>query len=193
MARTRFGFALAGIALWLTAHSSLAAIVPPLSQPSWKELSAEQQRVLAPLATEWDKLESYRRKKWLGVAERYKSQSPDEQARVDRNMKAWARLTPDERKQARDKYLKLQKASPERKEAVKQKWEAYKELPESERARLKAEAAKKPSPRPPTSKHPVAPAKAAAPAKPSHTPATSLPAKLPASPPPATVPQPGPR
>jgi hypothetical protein len=71
-------------------------------------------------------------------------------------MTDWAKLTPDERKRARDQYMSLQNAPPEKKEAVKQKWQEYKELPESEKARLKAEAAKKPTPRPAPSKTPAA-------------------------------------
>jgi hypothetical protein len=57
---------------------------------------------------------------------------------------------------AREKYQSLQKAPPEKKEAVKQKWEEYKELPESEKSRLNAEAARKPTPRPAPSKPAVA-------------------------------------
>lgn len=154
MARTRFGLAVA-IALWLVAPISSAVIVPPLSQPSWSELSAEQKRVLAPLAGEWDKLDGFRRKKWLGIAQRYQALSPDEQTRIQRRMTSWAKLTPDERKRARDQYKSMQKAPPEKKEAVKLKWEEYKELPEGEKARLKAEAARKPTPRPAPSKPPA--------------------------------------
>lgn len=155
MARTRFGLAL-GISLWLLAHSGYAAIVPPLPQPTWKELSAEQQRILTPLAGEWDKMEGFRRKKWLGIAQRYQSMTPDEQNRMQRRMTSWAKLTPEERKRARDKYLSLQKASPEKKEAVKTKWEQYKELPEAEKARLAAEAARKSTRRPVKAKPPEA-------------------------------------
>lgn len=156
MARARFGLVLA-VALWLAAPFSHAVIAPPLSQPSWSELSAEQKRVLAPLSGEWDKMDGFRRKKWLGIAQRYQSLSPDEQARMQRRMTAWAKLTPDERKRARDQYKSLQKAPPEKKEAVKQKWEEYKVLPESEKARLKAEAARKPTPRPAPSKAAIVP------------------------------------
>lgn len=156
MARTRLGFVL-GVSLWLLAQSGQAAITPPLPQPSWKELSSEQQRILAPLSGEWDQMEGFRRKKWLGIAQRYQSLSPDEQTRMQRRMTAWAKLTPEERKRARDQYLSLQKASPEKKEAVKMKWQEYKELPEADKARLKAEAASRPTPRPAPSK-PMAPA-----------------------------------
>lgn len=156
MARARLGLAFA-VALWLVAPISNAAIVPPLSQPSWIELNAEQKRTLAPLAGEWDKMEGFRRKKWLGIAQRYQTLSPDEQTRMQRRMTAWAKLTPDERKRARDQYKSLQKAPPEKKEAVKLKWQEYKDLPEGEKARLKAEAASRPTPRPAPSKVPTAP------------------------------------
>lgn len=158
MARARFGLILA-VALWLASPLGHAVIVPPLSQPSWSELNAEQKRVLAPLSAEWDKLDGFRRKKWLGIAQRYPSLSVEEQARMQRRMTDWAKLTPDERKRARDKYKSLQQATPEKKESVKLKWQEYKELPESEKSRLKAEAAQKPTPRPAPSKKATAPPK----------------------------------
>lgn len=156
MARVRVGLILA-VAFWLAFPPSHAAIVPPLSQPSWSELTAEQKRVLAPLSSEWDSMEGFRRKKWLGIAQRYQSMAPGEQARMQRRMTDWAKLTPDERKRARDKYRSLQKAPAEKKEAVKLKWQEYKDLPESEKTRLKTEAARKPTPRPAPSKPTVAP------------------------------------
>ena len=156
MARARFGLILA-VALWLAAPLSHAVILPPLSQPSWAELSAEQKRVLAPLSTEWDKMNGFHRKKWLGIVKRYPSLSAEEQVRMQRRMTDWAKLTPDERKRAREKYKALQKNAPEQKEVVKLKWQEYKELPESEKIRLKAEATQKPTPRPAPSKPAVAP------------------------------------
>lgn len=117
------------------------AVVPPLKQPTWLELSQEQQRILTPLAGEWDQLESWRRKKWLGIAARYSSMSEEEQARVQRRMVDWVKLSPSERRAVRDKYLNLQKAPPEHKEVLRQKWDEYKQLPDEEKQRLKAEAA----------------------------------------------------
>lgn len=156
MARARFGLILA-VALWLASPLGHAVIVPPpLSQPSWTELDAEQKRVLAPLSTEWDKMNGFHRKKWLGIVQRYRSLSPDEQTRMQRRMTDWAKLTPEERKRARENYKLLQKDPPEKKEAVKLKWQEYKELPESEKSRLKAEATQKPTPRPAPSKQAVA-------------------------------------
>jgi len=151
MARAHFGLIFA-VALWLAAPLSHAVVTPPLPQPSWAELNTEQKRALAPQAGEWNKMDGLHRKKCLGIAQRYPSLSPDEQARMQRRMTDWAKLTPDERKRAREKYQSLKKAPPEKKEAVKLKWQEYKELPESEKNRLKAEATRKPTPRPAPSK-----------------------------------------
>lgn len=163
MARTQFRIILA-LALWFASPLSHANVALPLTQPSWTELSPEQKRILAPLVADWDKMEAFRRKKWLGIAQRYPTLSPEEQARMQRRMTDWAKLTPEERKRARDKYKSLQKASPERKEAVIQKWQEYKELPESEKARLKAEATRKGTPRPSPSRPAVSSSKSPTPA-----------------------------
>lgn len=146
MARTRLGIILA-VALWLASPLGHAAVTPPLSQPSWVELNTEQKRVLAPLSAEWDTMDGFRRKKWLGIAQRYQAMGADEQVRMQRRMTDWAKLTPDERKRARDQYKSLQKAPPEKKAAVKLKWQEYRDLPESERAQLKADASQQPVPR----------------------------------------------
>ena len=53
---------------WAAPTSAVIATPP---QPAWEELQTEQRTVLSPLANEWDKLENFRRKKWLGIAERY--------------------------------------------------------------------------------------------------------------------------
>lgn len=134
------------LALALT-NPANAVIIPPLKQPNWADLAPQQREALAPLAGEWDKLESYRRKKWLGIAQRYPAMSAEEQQRVQHRMKAWANLTPEQRKQAREKYKTLQKVPPEQRQAVNQKWQEYKNLPDAEKARLNQKASRKPQPK----------------------------------------------
>ena len=173
MARARFGLFLA-VALWLASSLGHAVPLPPLSQPSWTELSTEQKRILSPLSAQWDKMNGFQRKKWLGIAKRYSSLSTEEQARLERRMTDWAKLTPDERKRAREKYKSLQKGPPEKKEATKLKWQEYEELPDSEKTRLKAEAAQKPTPRPaPTKKTEAAKPPPVSPPTPNGPPSTS--------------------
>ena len=161
--------AIVAVTLGPTFVAPAFAIVPSLKQPTWLELTAEQKQILAPLAGEWDGLEAWRRKKWIGIAQRYPAMNSEEQARIQRRMIDWVKLSPDERKAAREKYKHLQKAPPEDKEAIKQKWQEYKQLPEDERQRLKEEAAKaKPLPKPGRA---AAPAAAVAAPKPAEAPA----------------------
>ncbi|MFA7269361.1 MAG: DUF3106 domain-containing protein [Sterolibacterium sp.] len=139
MART-FSAIIVGITLTFALALSSpanAAVLSPLKQPSWTELSPQQREILAPLANEWDKLEYYRRKKWLGIAQRYPAMSAEEQRRLQLNMKTWVNLSPEERKLAREKYKALKKAPPEQRQTVTQKWLEYKNLPEEEKERLK--------------------------------------------------------
>lgn len=140
MARALFAVVVA-VALGLFSPQPAHAVVPPIKQPSWVELNVEQREILAPLAGEWDDLEYSRRKKWLGIAERYPSMKAEEQARIQRRMVDWVKLSPEERKLAREKFKNLQKSPPEQKESIKQKWQEYKELPDEEKQRLQAEAA----------------------------------------------------
>lgn len=145
MARAFLAVCAVALGLLLSPYSHAA--VPQITQPTWVELSPQQKQILAPLAGEWDKLESWRRKKWVDVAKRYPAMKPEEQQRVQRRMSDWAKLTPQERDVARKEYKDLKKAPPEHKEAIKQKWQEYKELPEDEKKRLKAQAAAKPIPK----------------------------------------------
>lgn len=108
---------------------------PP--QPSWSLLSAQQKIILSPLAADWDKMEYIRRKKWLGIAERFPKMTQDEQTRVQQRMKEWASLTPEQRAKVRDTYKEFNQLPPEKKQAVKQKWETYSSLSEEEKQRLR--------------------------------------------------------
>src|SRR6266704_3164467 len=86
---------------------------------------------------------------------------PDEQARVQRRMQAWAKLTPKERQAARERYKKMEKLPPDKKLGLKQQWEEYNRLPEQERRKLGS-----------TPRKPAAPARPAnSPAEPSSPPA----------------------
>lgn len=178
---------LAGIALAtaLTLSSSAdAAIVPVLKQPSWVELTPQQREILAPLATEWDKLEIYRRKKWLGIAQRYPGMSADEQQRLQERMKTWINLSAEDRKRAREQYKTLKKAPPEQRQVVNQKWQEYKNLPDADKEKLKQMAVRKPQPKSGAGKGPNPVVIAPTPSLPGPAPTPSAaPATVPLAPP----------
>ena len=91
-------------------------------QPDWSQLTAEQQQILAPLASDWNNFDERRRKKWLLTAKRYPKMKPEQQQRLQTQMQDWAKLTPEQRTIARENYKKLAKQPPEKREVVKQKW-----------------------------------------------------------------------
>ncbi len=103
-------------------------------RPLWSELSPKQQAVLAPLAAEWDRLDTTRRKKWVTIATRFPKMKPDEQVRLQRRMQAWAALTPDQRRVARDNYKALRQLPRPQPGELRQKWEQQKQSPIPEAA-----------------------------------------------------------
>ena len=111
-----------------------------VDKPLWKDLSPPQQVALDPLKGEWDHMEGVRKQKWLDIANRYSSMNPDEQQRIQEKMRAWIKLTPEQRRVARENYTLSKKIDKSQKSA---QWEQYKQLPEEEKRKLAADAAAK--------------------------------------------------
>ena len=134
---------IAGLAISLALAGPLQADPPTTAilgtppQPGWSLLSTQQKIILAPLAGDWDQMENIRRKKWLGIAERFPKMTGDEQARVQERMREWASLTPAQRAKVRDSYKEFNQLDTEKKLAVKKKWEAYSNLSEEEKIRVR--------------------------------------------------------
>ena len=194
-ARTLFLSAVAGWALAATLAGAPAtaqtaaapgAVRTPLAdKPQWAELTRPQQVALEPLRGEWDYLDGVRKQKWLDIANRYASMKSDEQGRVHERMRDWLKLTPEERRLARENYTLSKKMEKGQKSA---QWEQYQALPEEEKRKLAADAAlKKQVTNLPHKTQPkaVAPIKPAAPAAPVvQPPASTPPPGNPALPPP---------
>ena len=105
-------------------------------RPAWAELTADQQMIIAPLKADWDSLDPERRRKWLGIANRYSKMKPEAQERVQRRMQAWASLTPEQRRQARENYKRIAKQRAEKRDKLHEAWAAYQALPPHERQSL---------------------------------------------------------
>ena len=144
MARPLFANLALTLALGLLLGADARASVPT-AQPGWAELTPQQRQVLRPLASDWGKMDSPRRKKWLSIAERYPSMRPEEQERLQRRMKGWSNLSPEQRALARKKFMEMKKAPPEKREAIRQKLEEYEQLPSDEKQRLQRKTPKKPA------------------------------------------------
>lgn len=133
-----------GVILALALGVAEAAAEPPPTavigtppQPAWQQLSPQQKTILAPLAKDWDKMENIRKRKWLGIVERYPAMTADQQSRMQERMREWATLTPEQRAKVRDTYKDFTQLPAEQKRVVREKWEAYSNLPSDEKQRLR--------------------------------------------------------
>jgi hypothetical protein len=105
--------------------------------PAWHTLSSEQRAALAPLQSDWPAIDPTRKAKWLDLANRYPKMPASEQQRMQARMTEWARMSPQERAQAR---LNFQQAKQLPEQERQDQWHAYQSLPESERKALASRA-----------------------------------------------------
>lgn len=116
-------------------------VIKTADKPVWSQLSPAQQVALEPLHGEWDAMEGVRKQKWLELANHFATMKPEEQQRVHEKMRAWVKLTPDQRKLARQNYAQAKTISPVEKSAT---WESYKQLPVEQKQKLAEQAVHKP-------------------------------------------------
>jgi hypothetical protein len=119
------------------APPALAVEIPGLpSNPlSWANLTDAEHVALAPFAGEWDSFSDERKRKWIKIASRYAKMSPEAQKRLHDRMTEWVRMTPDQRRVARENYQVSKQVS---REARQKAWKAYQQLPEDQKERLAA-------------------------------------------------------
>lgn len=122
-------------------QGALAAEAVPVraaeSTPRWSDLSPSQHAALAPLRQDWSTIDADRKRKWLEVAGKFPSMTPDDRSRVQDRMAEWARLSPAERGRARLQFQETRKLSPKDRH---ERWEAYQSLPPEQRRALASAA-----------------------------------------------------
>ena len=125
--------ALAALAAVLLASALPGAYGAPKDRgTAWAALTADQQQVLAPLAGEWSKLARDQKVKWIGISKRYPKMKAEAQKRVQARMQRWAKLTPEQRWEAREQYRSIRKAASNRQE-LRKYWAEYQALPPHEK------------------------------------------------------------
>ncbi|WP_395007167.1 DUF3106 domain-containing protein [Undibacterium sp.] len=107
------------------------------NKTSWKNLSLEEKKALAPLANEWDKMDATRQKKWLGVSHKYSNMKPEEQQRVQERIKTWVKMTPEQRMSVRENFANTAKKSPEQKSI---QWQQYQQLSDEDKMKFANQA-----------------------------------------------------
>ena len=123
---------------------TLAVELPGLSSNNsplaWSRLSSAEHLALAPFAGVWDSFSDERKRKWIKIAARYPKLSPDAQKRLHDRMTEWVRMTPDQRRVARENY-QVSKELP--RETRQNAWKTYQQLPEEQKERLAASERKR--------------------------------------------------
>jgi len=102
---------------------------------SWARLTPAQRVALAPFADQWDAFSDARKRKWLKIAARFPKMTLNEQKRLQERMAEWARMTPEQRRVARENYQVAKDLSAQARERA---WNAYQQLPAEQKERLAA-------------------------------------------------------
>jgi hypothetical protein len=125
------------------AHSKTTAIPVKIPDGTWESLSTNQQKVLAPLESDWDYMLPDSRKKWIQVANIYPKMSTPDQERLQSRMTSWSNLSQKDRRIARENYLASLKFPAEKKAEA---WSAYQKLSDEQKKKLaEMESKRKPN------------------------------------------------
>ena len=97
------------------AHSKSTGIPEKKPDGTWEGLKPAQQKILAPLESDWDYMLPESRKKWMQVANLYPRMKEQDQARLQSRMVGWSSLSQKDRRVARENYLSSLKFPAEKK------------------------------------------------------------------------------
>lgn len=100
---------------------------------TWKQLTPEQRRALAPLASSWSSISEVQKSKWLVLSQNFAKLSEVEQNKLHDRMTDWATLSPQQRTRARLNFAETKDITAEEKEAL---WQAYQALSSEEKKNL---------------------------------------------------------
>ena len=101
--------------------------------PNWNQLSPQQREALAPLAGQWATIPADSKRKWIEIADKYPQLSPEGKARMQARMAEFARLTPEQRRTARENFQRAYELPLESRESAVQQ---YKALPPDKKKEL---------------------------------------------------------
>ena len=138
-----FGVSLANAQSTGASHGKTTGVPEKKPDGTWEGLSPGQQKILAPLESDWDFMLPESRKKWILVANLYPKISEVDQVRLQSRMTGWSNLSQRDRRIARENYLSSLKFPAEKKAEA---WSAYQKLSDEQKKKLaEMEAKKKPN------------------------------------------------
>ena len=114
-------------------HGKATGIPEKKPDGTWESLKPGQQKILAPLESDWDYMSPDSRKKWIQVVNLYPKMSEADQQRLQSRMTSWSQLSQKDRRIARENYLSSLKFPAEKKAEA---WSAYQKLSEEQKKKL---------------------------------------------------------
>lgn len=135
--QTRFSQLRAILAgLVLAAGSATAYAV---QAPTWGELGAAEQRLLAPLAERWNQLAPERRLRLRQGAHLWAGMSTEQRRTAQQRLKEWNAMSPQRRERIRVLYQRFKKLPAAVQERLRHRYEWFQSLPAEQQQRLRRE------------------------------------------------------
>lgn len=101
---------------------------------SWRQLSAAEREILAPLSDSWDKLPPYRQQQLLRQA---RQTPPEKREALHRELEYWRNLSAEQQRQRQQQRERFESLSPEQREKVLRARERFKNRPPEEQEKLR--------------------------------------------------------
>lgn len=102
----------------------------------WSNLSAEQQRMLAPLQGEWAQMHPWRQHRLAHHATRWATLPAARQQEIRNRLTRWAAMTPEQRRQLRDNARAFHDLTPAQQAKVTEAFQRFQSLTPAERHAL---------------------------------------------------------
>ena len=113
---------LAAFVLALGLAGTARAYDPKTPQTPWAQLSSEEQRILGPVAQDWERMPGFQQQRLIASARRYPTLQPIQKERFEDRIRDWAAMTPEQRRAARETFQGLRKLPPERQHELRERW-----------------------------------------------------------------------
>jgi hypothetical protein len=103
---------------------------------AWSALSADQQRMLAPLQGQWNQLQPARQRRLAERAQHWATLPPEHRQQIRERLHRWATMTPEQRRQVRENARAFHNLSPAERAKVSEAFRKFQSLPPAERHAL---------------------------------------------------------
>lgn len=103
----------------------------------WSSLSTQQQRMLAPVQGQWDKIRPARQHRLAEHALHWAALPPERQQQIRERLTRWAHMTPEQRRQLRENARAFRDLTPAERAKVHAAYERFRSLPPAQREVLR--------------------------------------------------------